>query len=47
MWYLSLKTDNFGEQELFVDAVKTISSRLRKNEYPNRFFNYFYLISYF
>ena len=32
MWYLSLKTDNFGEQELFVDAVKTISSRLRKNE---------------
>ena len=29
MWYLTLHKDNFGEYEIVVDAVKTISSRMR------------------
>ena len=29
MWYLTLEKDNFGEYDIIVDAVKTISSRMR------------------
>jgi len=28
MWYLTLQKDNFGEYEVIVDAVKTLSSRM-------------------
>ena len=29
MWYLTLTKDGFGEYEIFVDTVRTISSRMR------------------
>ena len=43
MWYLTLQKDDFGEYDVMVDAVKTISSRMRKFIY---YFYWFILYSY-